>query len=592
VAPIEKYLFRLTLLTLLLAGNRSAVAQHWIWAKEAVPSNSPQGLGDVFGDHSVALDPAGNSFMTGMVHGTLNFGSSILTCPDYESYLVKYNASGNVLWARQSNTASSISANPLCYSYGVATDNSGNAYIAGQFADTIRFAGNILRTSTLTSFLTKYDGQGHVIWARQSVAGMNGSGGAKGVAVDNAGNIYIAGVFTGSIRFGSVQLSQPVFPGTTCAFLVKYDPNGNVLWARQSVESAQTDVISTNSISIDPAGAVYFTGGSSGTHLFGTQSLNSVKQNAYLAKYDGSGNCLWVTNPTISDTLSIAEGTSVAIDRYGYAYLTGNFLGDLHFGTTHLSAPRLQGNNIFLSKYDSWDKPVWAKQSTNIVGNTWISLAVATDTLASSGGFLLWSCTQTFADCKVTFGTDTFDFQHPANTDLTANIIMSFDSTGQIGCGSIYSEGSENDGDGLCADRSGRYAYITGDLAEPTRLGQDSLFYGQDDTYWALWSCSESKAPTQKPTGLLAIPNVFSPNGDGINDVFLITSEGSIDFHLRIYDRWGVLMFETRDPANAWNGDTKNGMSASDGTYYYLLLVTNPANQEETYKGFLTLFRG
>jgi gliding motility-associated-like protein len=82
----------------------------------------------------------------------------------------------------------------------------------------------------------------------------------------------------------------------------------------------------------------------------------------------------------------------------------------------------------------------------------------------------------------------------------------------------------------------------------------------------------------------LVIPNVISPNGDGINDDFAIKNlsyfPGS---KLTIYDRWGIAIYESDNYKNDWNG---NG--APDGTYYYTL---NATDQGKIYHGFLTLIR-
>ncbi|HSR39579.1 MAG TPA: gliding motility-associated C-terminal domain-containing protein, partial [Phnomibacter sp.] len=66
-------------------------------------------------------------------------------------------------------------------------------------------------------------------------------------------------------------------------------------------------------------------------------------------------------------------------------------------------------------------------------------------------------------------------------------------------------------------------------------------------------------------------PNAFSPNGDGINDVWLIRSQGVQQLErLQIFDRYGKIVFETIVPQNGWNG-TSNGGVVPAGTYYYLL---------------------
>ena len=71
----------------------------------------------------------------------------------------------------------------------------------------------------------------------------------------------------------------------------------------------------------------------------------------------------------------------------------------------------------------------------------------------------------------------------------------------------------------------------------------------------------------------LFIPNVFSPNGDGVNDVFLPEYIGSQPFFLQIFDRWGVLMAEVRNKTAGWDGLTVDNKPAPDGVYYYRLTV-------------------
>jgi gliding motility-associated-like protein len=66
----------------------------------------------------------------------------------------------------------------------------------------------------------------------------------------------------------------------------------------------------------------------------------------------------------------------------------------------------------------------------------------------------------------------------------------------------------------------------------------------------------------------LYIPNSFSPNSDGINDVFLVEGTGIYDFELKIFDRWGELIFFTTDPGDAWTGGFKD-YYVPDGVYTY-----------------------
>ncbi len=70
--------------------------------------------------------------------------------------------------------------------------------------------------------------------------------------------------------------------------------------------------------------------------------------------------------------------------------------------------------------------------------------------------------------------------------------------------------------------------------------------------------------------GELFVPNVFTPNGDGINDVFKLTFASPFEMRIAIFNRWGELLFESTDCYFEWNG-TYKGSDVQDGTYVYLI---------------------
>lgn len=88
------------------------------------------------------------------------------------------------------------------------------------------------------------------------------------------------------------------------------------------------------------------------------------------------------------------------------------------------------------------------------------------------------------------------------------------------------------------------------------------------------------------------IPNVFSPNGDGTNDVFIIKNNGMKTFHCEIYDRWGALIYEWDSTTGYWDGKTKNGNDAVDGVYYWTLNMQDFAGKAYENHGFVHLLRG
>lgn len=89
----------------------------------------------------------------------------------------------------------------------------------------------------------------------------------------------------------------------------------------------------------------------------------------------------------------------------------------------------------------------------------------------------------------------------------------------------------------------------------------------------------------------IEIPNVFTPNGDNINDLLVFENlEFFPGSRLEVYDRWGVLVYEADNYLNDWNGKRMgNGGDCADGTYYFILYGPN---LKEPVTGFITLIRG
>ncbi len=90
------------------------------------------------------------------------------------------------------------------------------------------------------------------------------------------------------------------------------------------------------------------------------------------------------------------------------------------------------------------------------------------------------------------------------------------------------------------------------------------------------------------------MPNAFTPNGDGKNDLFIGTGfvEGMQDFELGIWSRWGELLFLTNNPSEAWNGSKGNvGEVLPAGVYVYQLKYTDPRGEKISFNGFATLVK-
>lgn len=99
---------------------------------------------------------------------------------------------------------------------------------------------------------------------------------------------------------------------------------------------------------------------------------------------------------------------------------------------------------------------------------------------------------------------------------------------------------------------------------------------------------SNNSSTDVKSITAIKIPNVFTPNGDGINDTFEIPGlEFYPENEMTIVNRWGGTVYQRKGYLKEWTGDGLN-----EGTYFYLLKVKTAANKWEVYKGYITLIRG
>jgi len=81
-------------------------------------------------------------------------------------------------------------------------------------------------------------------------------------------------------------------------------------------------------------------------------------------------------------------------------------------------------------------------------------------------------------------------------------------------------------------------------------------------------------------------PNIFTPNNDGVNDVWKIDLSGYQSINCNIYNRWGNKIYETKHNTIIWDGRTTSGEPCSDGTYFYII-----QSDEEQRKGHIQLIR-
>lgn len=128
----------------------------------------------------------------------------------------------------------------------------------------------------------------------------------------------------------------------------------------------------------------------------------------------------------------------------------------------------------------------------------------------------------------------------------------------------------------------------------PTHLYSDTGTFNV--SYTVTNSVTGCESVTEKtvivtPYFRLYIPSAFSPNGDGLNDIFEIYGTAIEEYDLSIFDRWGGSMYQSTSISQHWEGTQKGGIAAPQGAYVYVIKVKDNKGKEYEYSGTVTLLR-
>jgi hypothetical protein len=235
-------------------------------------------------------------------------------------------------------------------SRGIAVDGAGNVLVAGQFQGTVDFGGGpITSAGSLDICIVKFDADGNHLWSHGFGDTLIDEG--IGIAVDGAGNVLVTGCFAGTVDFGG----GPIFTAgsTGDIFVVKFDADGNHVWSR-GVGGTAND--SGFSIATDSAGNVLVTGLFANTVDFGGGSFASAGgSDIFVVKFDANGNHLW--SEGFGD-VSSDQGRGIAADGADNVLVTGRFEEMVDFGDGSItSAGSL---DIFLVKFDAGGNHLWS----------------------------------------------------------------------------------------------------------------------------------------------------------------------------------------------------------------------------------------
>jgi gliding motility-associated-like protein len=134
-----------------------------------------------------------------------------------------------------------------------------------------------------------------------------------------------------------------------------------------------------------------------------------------------------------------------------------------------------------------------------------------------------------------------------------------------------------------------------GDGNSATSQNPNHTYSGDSETYQVTLiitnanGCVGSGTKTVELFHDINVPNIITPNNDGINDAFFIKTAGIKSYQLVIVNRWGNVVFKSTDPQIIWDG-TIDGQQASEGVYFYTLNVSS-STKDYKFQGNVTLIR-
>lgn len=127
----------------------------------------------------------------------------------------------------------------------------------------------------------------------------------------------------------------------------------------------------------------------------------------------------------------------------------------------------------------------------------------------------------------------------------------------------------------------------------PTHTYSDTGTYNVSLIAATAFGCTDTSYSTVviEPDFTIYIPNAFTPNDNDINETFIPKGSFVDDFQMKIFDRWGNLVFETNDIKVGWNGKTKKGTDALPDVYVYSIKCIDAQLKKHAYRGIVTLVR-
>jgi len=595
-----------TTITVISAGGDEAFLAKYDSNGNLLWLKTGSGIEDNWGN-SITINSNG-VFITGWYENTTTFtGFSSITANDSRDvFIAAYNLDGTPRWLRTVGDISSSSYDEK--GYAIISDEN-NIYVTGTFLGTIEFPG--IPTTSLTAyvsgistvFISEYD---ELTGLRNWVDRIGGSLDcqANGIAVD-ANFIYLTGMLEGFVNFPGGSTTVTTGSGSEI-FTCGINRVSKITSWIQVENNNVPESASANDIVVDTTNSiVYVTGYFEGTTSFdnGLSPKTSLgNQDVFVIARTNLGSFLWVETGGFGGG-SNEQGKGISIDPLGGIYVSGWYEQGAVFGPFSLSnGPQ---DDAFITKLNCTFvcNPLFSYPSTNYCSSDSNPTPVITGNIG--GFFSEVSGNISFTDTltgqinlstSIPGGPYSIIYNAPGGCDTVFDITISLPPSApnagddQIIVGSdiaLLDATNPTIGLGSWTSLSG-ISSIT-DVNNPNTL-VTNLATGDNIFLWttANGTCNNKADDVIITVIPIVVPNGFSPNNDGKNDLFVIKGLEMLENEISIFNRWGIELFYKNNYQNDWDGRTQSGGNLPEDTYFYIIKI--PQIDKEL-NGFVVLKR-
>ncbi len=392
-----------------------------------------------------------------------------------KTFLYLFFMASTVLLAQQDifNSIVTSGGGSSDYSYDIAVTTDGYTYVTGKFKSTDWNIGNgitLSATGNYDMYLAKYNPEGEVVWAKQ--AGSSSVDEGRAIAVDNSGNVIVAGVYTKTIHFGDDSLENH---GNYDIFIAKYDPEGNMIWLKQAYTTNQdkaVDIAVDNDNNYIVTG--YFGDDAVDTLVYdGTNIISNGERDIFVLKLNSDGNLQWGIS---GGGKANDEATGVKTDKHNNIYVCGYYKDTTAvFGSTILS--HLDSYEAFLTKIDANGNYLWAQ---NIYGPGY-DRAYAIDLISAGtpeNDTTIVVVTGAFKDTTYV-GQSNEMFESAGKNDI---FVFGYTGDGIYIAGQVLGSDEDDYGKSISFIPNSDYLYVGGYTQSNFIIGTDTLTnYGKKD---------------------------------------------------------------------------------------------------------------